>query len=127
MSIPSSSAKSIIVPTLFALALGSGCGGGGGGGNRGNPTPVPGSMQFQNASLAVDENAGVATVTITRTGGSDGAVSVTLASSDGSATAAQDYTRVSTTVSFAAGDAAPKTVSCRLRMMQRAKRTRRLR
>jgi len=94
---------------LFASA----CGGGGGGGGAQSPPAVsrPGSLQFQAGSFAVDENAGTASFTITRTGGSDGAVSVSVASSDGSANAAQDYNAVGTTVSFAAGDAAAKTVA----------------
>ena len=63
------------------------------------------------SSLTVAEDAGNATVTVTRTGGSDGAVSVTVTSRDGSATQPADYTAVSTTVSFAAGDTAAKTVN----------------
>jgi YVTN family beta-propeller protein len=44
-------------------------------------------------------------------GGSDGAVAVNLASSAGTAVAGQDYTAVSTTVNFAAGDASSKSVA----------------
>lgn len=93
---------------LIALLM-AGCGDGGGEG-AGHP-PRPGSLQFEAVSPAVDENAGTATFRITRTGGSDGTVSVTVSSRDGSATAAQDYTTVSTTVTFAAGDVAAKTVA----------------
>ncbi len=49
-------------------------------------------------------------IEVSRTGGSDGAVSVTLATADVTAAAGQDYGPVSTVVSFAAGDAAPKAV-----------------
>lgn len=101
---------------IAAVALLAGaCGGGGGGASGGNPPPPPpaqpGSVQFETSSLSVNEAAGTASLTITRTGGSDGAVSVAVASSDGSAVAGQDYTALNTTVSFAAGDAAAKTVT----------------
>ncbi|HET7204181.1 MAG TPA: Calx-beta domain-containing protein [Steroidobacteraceae bacterium] len=65
-------------------------------------------LQFSAPSISVGEAAGTATVTINRTSGSD-AVSVSLASRDGSATQPEDYSSISTTVSFAAGDSAPKT------------------
>src|SRR5262249_42301788 len=52
----------------------------------GTPTPQPGTLQFSNAAYSVNENAGTATITVTRTGGSDGAVSVNYATSDGTAT-----------------------------------------
>jgi Calx-beta domain len=51
------------------------------------------------------------TITITRTGGSAGAVGVTFATSNGTATAGSDYTATTQTVSFASGDTANKTVS----------------
>jgi hypothetical protein len=76
-----------------------------------SPPPQPGSLQFDVGSLSVGELAGTAILTITRIGGTDGAVDVTVTSSDGSATAGQDYAPLSTTVSFADGDAAAKTVT----------------
>lgn len=107
--------RSTRIAFLGFTLIAAGCGGGGGGGGGGNssPPPVlqPGSLQFLAGSLAVDENAGTASVTITRTSGSSGAVSVSITSSDGSASAAQDYSAVSTTVSFADGDAVAKTIS----------------
>jgi hypothetical protein len=75
------------------------------------PPPQRGTLAFGAATYGVGEAAGTATITVTRSGGSDGAVGVTLASSDGTATAGADYTAVSTTVTFAAGDAATKTVT----------------
>jgi hypothetical protein len=74
------------------------------------PTPVPGSLQFSSAGYSVNEGGGMATITVTRSSGSDGAVSVHYASADGSATAA-DYTAVTGTLSWANGDATPKTFS----------------
>ncbi|HXG10770.1 MAG TPA: Calx-beta domain-containing protein, partial [Gemmataceae bacterium] len=63
----------------------------------------PGQLQFSAATYSVGEAAGQATITLTRTGGSDGAVAVTFASSGGTATAGVDFTAVTTTVSFSAG------------------------
>lgn len=75
-----------------------------------NATPGnQGRVQFSAPTFEVNENGGNASITITRTEGSDGAVSVRVTSRDGTATAA-DYTAVATTVTFGAGDAATKTV-----------------
>lgn len=69
----------------------------------------PGTVQFDPASLSVDEDAGTVTLTLTRTGGDDGAVSVDWATSDATATAGADYTAGAGTVQWADGDAAAKT------------------
>ncbi len=76
-----------------------------------SPPVGPGSVQLSGAPFSVAENGGNATITITRTGGSVGAVGVSVATSNGTATAPADYTAVSQSVSFAAGDTANKTVS----------------
>ena len=73
--------------------------------------PPPGTLQFSAATYSVAENSGSATITITRAGGSAGAVGVTFATSNGTATAGSDFTAVSQTISFANGDTANKTVS----------------
>ena len=67
---------------------------------------VPGSIQFSSITYSVNENA-TATITVTRTGGSNGTVSVNYATSNGTATAGQDYTAVSGTLTWADGDASP--------------------
>ena len=51
-----------------------------------------GTLQFSAATYSVAENGGNATITVTRTGGSAGAVGVTFATSNGTATAPSDYT-----------------------------------
>src|SRR4051812_46805090 len=71
----------------------------------------PGTLQLSAATYSVAENGGSATVTITRKGGSAGAVGVTLTTSNGTATAPGDYTAVTQTVSFAAGNTANKPVT----------------
>jgi hypothetical protein len=69
-----------------------------------DPTPPAGSLQFSGASYSVNENGINATITVTRTGGSFGAVSVDYATADGTATASTDYTTTSGTLTFADGE-----------------------
>ena len=66
----------------------------------------PGTLQFSAGTYTVGEGDGSFLVTVTRTGGSAGAVSVDYATSDGSATAGSDYTAASGTLEFAAGQVA---------------------
>ncbi|HMJ76080.1 MAG TPA: PKD domain-containing protein, partial [Iamia sp.] len=63
----------------------------------------PGSIQLHQVETRGTEGGGVATVTIDRVSGADGAVGVTFTTGTGSATAGVDYTPVSTTVAFANG------------------------
>lgn len=76
-----------------------GTGGGGSG---------PGSLAFGGATYGVGES-GSATITVRRTGGDDGAVSVSYATSNGTATAGSDYTARTGTLSWANGDDGNKT------------------
>ncbi|MBI2931151.1 MAG: Ig-like domain-containing protein, partial [Planctomycetes bacterium] len=69
----------------------------------------PGTLQFDSASYAFTENWGTVTVTVTRTGGNGGAVSVNYATSNGTATAGSDYTAASGTLSWADGDVTSQT------------------
>jgi Calx-beta domain/OmpA-like transmembrane domain len=73
--------------------------------------PSVGALQFSAGTYSAADTAGSATITVTRTGGSNGAVSASFATSDGTGKAGTDYTTTSQTVSFAAGDTAAKTVS----------------
>jgi len=68
-----------------------------------------GTLQFSAATYSVVENVATATITVTRTGGSSGAVGVSYATSNGTATAGSDYTAASGALSWAAGDTASKT------------------
>ncbi len=70
---------------------------------------IAGTLQFERATWWGTESGGSATITVTRMGGSSGPVSVAFATSDGSATAPGDYTATSGRLSWANGDAAPKT------------------
>jgi hypothetical protein len=69
----------------------------------------PGELELSSATYSAGEGSGSISINVTRTGGSAGPASVTVSTRDGSALAAQDYDATTATVSFAAGDAAPKT------------------
>ncbi|TSC57724.1 MAG: hypothetical protein Greene041619_969, partial [Candidatus Peregrinibacteria bacterium Greene0416_19] len=62
-----------------------------------------GSFDFSAPKYAVQEN-GKATIIVRRNGGTTGAVTVTFATSDGTASSAKDYSPSSGTLSFAAGE-----------------------
>lgn len=74
-------------------------------------TGPTGTVQLTASSAAVAENVagGIVTITVSRTGGSNGAASVNYATSNGTAAAAGDYTSTSGTLNWTNGDAANKT------------------
>jgi ribosomal protein L35AE/L33A len=76
-----------------------------------NEQPPVGTLQFSAATYNVNENGGIATITVTRTGGSNGAVGVSYTTSNGTASAGSDYTTTSGTLSWANGDTSDKTFS----------------
>ncbi|MCG8040241.1 MAG: Calx-beta domain-containing protein [Candidatus Thiodiazotropha taylori] len=71
--------------------------------------PAAGSLIFSNSAITAAEDGGDVTVTVSRSGGSTGAVSVDYNTADGTAIASSDYTYTSGSISFADGDAADKT------------------
>jgi hypothetical protein len=72
-----------------------------------------GTIQFSSPTYEFTEGVGLsAFINVTRTGGSAGAASATFNTSDGTATAGQDYTAVTNfAVNFADGDAADKVIA----------------
>lgn len=75
------------------------------------PDPAAGFLHFTAASYTIDEASdALQTIAVARSGGSRGAVSATVTTSDGTGSAGTDYTPVATSVFFADGDAAPRTV-----------------
>src|SRR5439155_869926 len=74
-----------------------------------NAAASAGSLQFSASNYEVKENAGTATITVTRTGGSSGPVTVNYATSDGTGVAGTNYTATQGSLSWADGDTAPKT------------------
>jgi ribosomal protein L35AE/L33A len=69
----------------------------------------PGALKFDESSWSVAEEAGVAVVTVERSHGEDGAVTVQYATADGTATAGSDYTPVSGTLSWGHDDGSDRT------------------
>ena len=63
----------------------------------------PALLAFAASSITVGQNAGQATIEVTRTGGYSGAISVTVSTSNGTATAGVNYTPVNQVLNFAAG------------------------
>ncbi|MDB6139523.1 MAG: Na-Ca exchanger/integrin-beta4, partial [Verrucomicrobiaceae bacterium] len=68
-------------------------------------------IQWQALVYDVDEQLGTATLTLTRSANTTGAVSVNYATADGTATAGTNYTTQSGTISWANGDGAAKTIT----------------
>ncbi len=64
----------------------------------------PGSLQLSDTGYSVDENVASLTVTVTRSGGSAGDVSVDFSTADDTALAGDDYTAASGTLDFAEGE-----------------------
>ena len=74
------------------------------------PDPAAGVLQFSAATYARRESDITPTVTVTRVGGSKGAVTATFSTRDGTARAGTDYTPVNVTVFFGDGDSAPRAI-----------------
>ncbi len=81
--------------------------------SHGDPPPPRGTLQLGSTIYNVLENAGSATITVTRTGGSAGNVSVGVGTPGGGETAIvnSDYTPQSIFLTWPAGDTAPKTIA----------------
>ena len=75
------------------------------------PDPAAGTIQFDAASYRQSESNVAPQVRVTRVGGTRGAVTATLATSDGTAVAGVDYDSFASSVFFADGDAEPRTVT----------------
>jgi len=84
----------------------------------GTSTPTGGSVQFSSATYSVAENVGtgIATITVTRTGGSAGAASVQFMTASGTATGGaapcsggEDYSDVAGTLNWPDGNSTPQT------------------
>src|SRR5439155_22780931 len=66
--------------------------------------PTPGMLEFRLDNYEVNESGGEAVITVTRSGGTLGAVTVDFATVDGSAVAGSDYLPTSGTLTFADGE-----------------------
>lgn len=72
-------------------------------------TPRPGTVQFAQAAYSVAENGASVTLAVTRTGGTDGAVSVDYFTTAGTALAGLDFVAASGRLTWTAGDGAART------------------
>ncbi len=72
--------------------------------SAGDATSAVGNVQFSVSSIQVNEDLGLLTVTVLRKGGSAGSLSIDYATIDGTATAGQDYTATSGTLTFSGGE-----------------------
>jgi CSLREA domain-containing protein len=71
----------------------------------------PGTIVFGSSTYSVGEGDGIAHIPVDRVGGTDGTVSATFTTSDGTATAPGDYTAItSQTITFDPGDSTEKTI-----------------
>ena len=68
------------------------------------PEPSPGIVQFVSETATVDESAGTVSVSVARTGGTGGAVSVRYETVDGSAIAGDDFDPISGRLQWADGE-----------------------
>ncbi|BAP54310.1 hypothetical protein THII_0013 [Thioploca ingrica] len=83
--------------------------------NSGIASADAGTLQFSQATFNVHENDKTATIEVTRSGGSDGKVSVKCTTSDGTATAGSDYQAIpGKLLKWADGDTAPKTCNVKI-------------
>ena len=73
-------------------------------------TAAAGSLQFSADSYTAGESDQIMPVQVVRTGGSSGAVTATIATSDGTAVAGTDYVALTGSVFFGDGDDDPRTV-----------------
>jgi hypothetical protein len=69
-----------------------------------SPTPGIGTLSFSHSSYRVSEGGGLATITVTRAGGSTGSVTVGYSTSDNTAKAGQDYRATSGVLTFNTGE-----------------------
>lgn len=99
--------------TVVILANDGGSGGNGGSDDDGDgddddDSNRAGTLKFDERDFVAVEESGKAVITVERSGGESGAVSIQYSTANGTATAGQDYTATSGTLSWAAGDESSK-------------------
>jgi hypothetical protein len=83
-------------------------------GTYSGPTTTPGKLVFSSALYGAKEGSAV-TITVLRSGGNKGPLTVSFATSNGTAIGGQDYVATSGTLSWADGDDQPKTFLVRIK------------
>lgn len=76
--------------------------------------PTAGVLGFASTDVSIAEGDGSLVLSVTRTGGTSGAITIDYATADGYALDPDDYSATTGTLNWAAGDAAPKTISVTL-------------
>lgn len=79
-----------------------------------NDNEPPQFLQFASPTFSANENAGTAAITVTRTGGAGGTMTVDYSTSNGTATAGLDYLATTGSLTFLSGEVS-KTVTISLR------------
>ncbi len=77
----------------------------------GDAVAAVGSLKLSASGYAVGQAAGHVSVTVNRTGGSSGAVSVSYATANGTAVSGTEYSATSGTLKWASGDASSQSIS----------------
>ncbi len=116
ISIPISNATAFSGNKSFTIALSAATGGAAVGSPSsatvsiaGSAAAAVGSLQLSASGYSIAQSGGSLSVTVNRTGGSNGAISVAYATANGTAVAGTDYTAASGTLNWASGDASSKT------------------
>ncbi len=79
------------------------------------PTEEPGTVSFSSSAVSADEDQGSVDLVLRRTGGSDGAISVTVNTQNGSASSGSDYQSINNqVVTWADGDDSNRSVRVNL-------------
>jgi len=78
----------------------------------GSETAFAGTLHLSAATYAITQGTGALTVTVNRTGGTNGDISVNYATASGTAEAGRDFTSTSGTLTWASGDSTAKTFIC---------------
>jgi hypothetical protein len=76
---------------------------------NGGASSAMGALAFSSSTYTVAQTAGSLTVTVSRTGGSSGAVGISYSTANGTAVAGTDYTAANGTLQWADGDTSAKT------------------
>ena len=79
------------------------------------PESGPGTLSINPDAYTVDENAGELSITVERTGGSDGKVTVKIATGTGSAAKGKDFLPRTAVLTWSPGDAEAKTVVVKIK------------
>jgi Calx-beta domain len=78
---------------------------------NGDASGAVGTVQLSASTYSTGQAAGTLKMTVNRSGGSNGAITVKYSTSDGTAAAGSDYTSTSGTLQWASADASAKTIS----------------